>query len=169
MKIHGLDLDNSPLISQDKALRYAENIAIGEGNQSYINEDGFEEKFDIVSKVQEYIPDITNLTIIGTIPTNIGVVLFCVSDGIDLIVYIKTDTDKPTIQKILYSDNLNFDVSRPIHGDYIYNYKEELIVTFTEGIDTNANETRVINLTTPYGGQYDTNSTILYNQIKKAV
>ena len=163
MKIHGLDLDNSPLISQDKALRYAENIAIGEGNQSYINEDGFEEKFDIVSKVQEYIPDITNLTIIGTIPTNIGVVLFCVSDGIDLIVYIKTDTDKPTIQKILYSDNLNFDVSRPIHGDYIYNYKEELIVTFTEGIDTNANETRVINLTTPYGGQYDTNSTILYN------
>ena len=166
MKIHGLDLDNSPLISQDKALRYAQNIAIGEGNQSYINEDGFELKFDIVSEVQEYISDITNLIIIGTIPTNIGVVLFCVSNNadnkIDLIVYIKTDTDEPTIQKILYSDNLNFDVSRPIHGDYIYNYKEELIVTFTEGVDTNANETRVINLTSPYGGQYN-NSTILYN------
>ena len=44
MKIHGLDLDNSPLISQDKSLRYAQNIAIGEGNQSYINEDGFELK-----------------------------------------------------------------------------------------------------------------------------
>lgn len=163
MKIHGLDLDNSPLISQDKALRYAQNIAIGEGNQSYINEDGFELKFDIVDKVQKYISNITNLTIIGTIPTNIGVVLFCVSGSIDLIVYIKTDTDEPTIQKILYSDDLNFDISRPIHGDYIYNYKEELIITFTEGVGDNANETRVVNLTTPYGGQYDTDSTILYN------
>lgn len=163
MKIQGLDLDNSPLISQDKTLRYAQNIAIGEGNQSYINEDGFELKFDIVSKVQEHIPNIANLTIIGTIPTNIGVVLFCVSNGIDLIIYIKTDTDEPIIQKILYCDNLNFDISRPIHGDYIYNYKEELIVTFTEGVDHNANETRVINLTSPYGGQYDNNSTILYN------
>ena len=163
MKIHGLDLDNSPLISQDKALRYAKNIAIGEGNQSYINEDGFELKFDIIGKIKEYISDITNITIIGTIPTNIGVVLFCVSDSIDLIVYIKTDTDEPTIQKILYSDNLNFDINRPIHGDYIYNYKEELVVTFTEGIDNNANETRVINLTSPYGGQYNNNSSVLYN------
>ena len=162
MKIHGLDLDNSPLISQDKALRYAQNIAIGEGNQSYINEDGFELKFDIFSKVKEHISNIANLTIIGTIPTNIGVVLFCVSYNIDLIVYIKTDTDEPTIQKILYSYNLNFDINRPIHGDYIYNYKEELIVTFTEGTDTDANETRVINLTTPYGGQYNNDSTILY-------
>jgi len=166
MKIHGLDLDNSPLISQDKALRYAQNIAIGEGNQSYINEDGFELKFDIIGEIKEYIPSIVNLTIIGTIPTNIGVVLFCVSNDtdnkIDLIVYIKTDTDEPTIQKILYSDNLNFDVTRPIHGDYIYNYKEELIVTFTEGVDTNANETRVMNLTSPYGGQYDNGSTVLY-------
>ena len=151
MKIHGLDLDNSPLISQDKALRYAQNIAIGEGNQSYINEDGFELKFDIVSKVQEHISDIENLTIIGTIPTNIGVVLFCVSNTVDLIVYIKTDTDEPTIQKILYSDNLKFDVHRPIHGDYIYNYKNELIVTFTEGIYEGGNETRILNIDNPDG------------------
>lgn len=171
MKIHGLDLDNSPLISQDKSLRYAQNIAIGEGNQSYINEDGFELKFDINNAIDEIfglpINNAEPTKIIGTIPTNIGVVLFCICGDRDCIIYIKTNSDDPIIDKICYTlhnaqNKLNFDSTRPIHGDYIYNYKEELIVTFTEGVDPNANETRVINLTSPYGGQYDNNSTILY-------
>lgn len=164
MKIHGLDLDNSPLISQDKALRYAENIAIGEGNQSYINEDGFNRVADLIENFKLiFNSNDTHIENIGTIPTNIGVVLFCIYGDLDsnvrreLIVDIITKSDNIEINKILYTEagndnSLNFSKDRPIHGDYIYNYKNELIVAFTEGIGNDTNETRVINLTTPYGG-----------------
>ena len=152
MKIHGLDLDNSPLISQDKALRYAENIAIGEGNQSYINEDGFEKKFDIRENITSLLTNILDSSefdteifnngsfdIIGTIPTNIGVVLFCVFSHTkktyggqfytNCIVYLKTNESDPYIHTLIYDTkheddiSLNFSVNHPIHGDYIYNYK----------------------------------------------
>lgn len=42
MKVLGLDLDNSPHIAQDKALRYAKNITIDNKGQSYFNERGFD-------------------------------------------------------------------------------------------------------------------------------
>lgn len=196
MKIQGLDLDNSPLISQDKALRYAKNIAIGEGNQSYINEDGFELTFDLHEILRDNYAGLINndaydgfhhIHILGTIPTNVGVVLFCILNDEDptdtppinrwdAIIYIRTDkndedskTDKDKniarLEKIIYTDynsthlpegkGLNFDISRPIHGDYIYNYKNELVITFTEGIDENANETRTININNPVGGWSD--------------
>lgn len=159
MKIHGLDLDNSPLISQDKSLRYAENIAIGEGNQSYVNEDGFALKLDLNKSLKNIFNTTQEVTIIGTIPTNIGVVLFAIYGDYHCIIYIKTDTVDDTgyhtIDRIIYSDgtnsNLNFNSSRPIHGDYIYNYKNELVITFTEGISEEANETRIINLNDPDG------------------
>ena len=180
MKIHGLDLDNSPLISQDKALRYAENIAIGEGNQSYINEDGFELKFDIRENITSLLTNILDSSefdteifnngsfdIIGTIPTNIGVVLFCVFNHTqktyggqfytNCIVYLKTNENDPYIHTLIYDTkheddiSLNFSVNHPIHGDYIYNYKQELIITFTEGVSEEANETRILNIDDPDG------------------
>lgn len=175
MKIHGLNLDQSPLIAQDKSLSYAENIAIGEGNQSYINEDGFIEKLNINQYLNDNVfpnisTDISNsrkLDIIGTIPTNIGVVLFCVSKTIEqeiyqhdlyFIIYITINSNIPSIEKIIYdiqsddiNNTLNFSIDRPIHGDYIYNYKNDLIITFTEGIEEEANETRLINLNNDIG------------------
>lgn len=180
MKIHGLDLDNSPLISQDKSLRYAQNIAIGEGNQSYINEDGFELKINVESYIENLILKVqdslefnttskipNSFKIIGTIPTNIGVVLFCVFNlksinsklyTVNVIVYIETDNVNPTIKTIIYDlfekndrNNLNFNIDRNIKGEYIYNYKNELIIVFTEGLVDNSNETRIINLNNPEG------------------
>lgn len=192
MKIHGLDLDNSPLISQNKSLRHAQNIAIGEGNQSYINEDGFDLKFNIEEEIKNALdfPEDNHYSfnIIGTIPTNIGVVLFCVlySDYIDssetpnilksthchCIVYITTNeifeinkiiytldyvnetiTDNDEYHKLESLTGFKFNIENPIHGDYIYNYKNELIITFTEGLNS-TNETRTINITNPYGGDY---------------
>ena len=90
MKVLGLDLDNSPYIAQDKSLRYAKNITIDNKGQSYFNERGFDfigELEDILENHptnRHIIPYIYSdsayhkYNIIGTIPTNIGVVLFCV-------------------------------------------------------------------------------------------
>lgn len=180
MKVLGLDLDNSPHIAQDKSLRYAKNITIDNKGQSYFNERGFDfigELDDILENhptnrhIIPYIysnADNHKYNIIGTIPTNIGVVLFCVvehwnnADKSDLqtndaIIYLNLDNNNPTVKRCLYSTSgaFGFSIDRPIHGDYIYNYKENLIVTFTEGTDKSANETRIINLTDPF---YDGNN-----------
>lgn len=180
MKVLGLDLDNSPHIAQDKSLRYAKNITIDNKGQSYFNERGFDfigELDDILENHptnQHIIPyiysdaDNHKYNIIGTIPTNVGVVLFCVvehwnnADKSDLqtndaIIYLNLDDNNPTVKRCLYSTSgaFGFSIDRPIHGDYIYNYKENLIITFTEGTDESANETRIINLTDPF---YDGNN-----------
>lgn len=180
MEILGLDLDNSPHIAKNKSLRYAQNITIDNKGESYFNERGFEligQLDDILQNhpSNEYIiPDIYNnasnheYKIIGTIPTNIGVVLFCIieywnsNDKSDIeyndaIIYITIENNNPVIKRCLYGSSsvLNFNINRPIHGDYIYNYKENLIITFTEGVSDEANETRIINLTDPF---YDGNN-----------
>lgn len=142
MKTLGLDLDNSPHIAEDKSLRYALNVAIDKKGESYFNDPGFDFKTSLPE-------DHGNMTIIGTIPTNIGVVLFCyIKDGTyDSAILYYTTTDNVELKKIILGD-FNFSIDHPIHGDYIYNYKEELIVTFTEGLESN-NETRIINIYNP--------------------
>lgn len=180
MNILGLDLDNSPHTAKNKALRYAQNICIDNKGESYFNERGFEliGQLDDILKNHpannNIIPQIYNdaqyhqYKIIGTIPTNIGIVLFCVVEYwnndnkkdikySDAIIYITNENNNPIVKRCLYSTThaFNFDITRPIHGDYIYNYKENLIVTFTEGTDDSANETRIINLTDPF---YDGNN-----------
>lgn len=153
MKVLGLDLDNSPHIAKDKSLRYAKNITIDKTGQSYFNEYGFTQNAQVNSDLEHLGLNNANIQLIGTIPTNVGVVLF--------IVY--TNTDVYNKSGILYYNNelkrisrcyletseanyLNFDENRPIHGDYIYNYKNELIVVFTEGGSDDANETRIFNI-----------------------
>lgn len=189
MKVLGLDLDNSPHIAQDKSLRYAKNITIDNKGQSYFNERGFDfigELDDILENhptnrhIIPYIYSDANnhkYNIIGTIPTNVGVVLFCVvehwnnADKSDLqtndaIIYLNLDDNNPTVKRCLYSTSgaFGFSIDRPIHGDYIYNYKENLIVTFTEGTDESANETRIINMTDPfYDGNNGDDTAIGYN------
>ena len=103
MKVLGLDLDNSPHIAQDKSLRYAKNITIDNKGQSYFNERGFDfigELDDILENhptnrhIIPYIysdADNHKYNIIGTIPTNVGVVLFCVVEhwnNVDNVVFI---------------------------------------------------------------------------------
>lgn len=190
MKVLGLDLDNSPHIAQNKSLRYAKNITIDNKGQSYFNERGFDfigELDDILENHpfnRHIIPYIYSdstyhkYNIIGTIPTNIGVVLFCVVEhwneedksdlqNNDAIIYLDLSNNNPTVKRCLYSTGgFGFSLDRPIHGDYIYNYKENLIVVFTEGTDDSANETRIINLTDPfYDGKNGEDTTIGINVV----
>lgn len=142
MKTLGLDLDNSPHVAEDKSLRYALNVAIDKKGESYFNDPGFDFKTSLPE-------DHGNMTIIGTIPTNIGVVLFCYINGgtYNSAILYYTTGDNVELKKMILGD-FNFLIDHPIHGDYIYNYKKELIVTFTEGLESN-NETRIINIYNP--------------------
>lgn len=153
MKIHGLSLDPSPIIAEDKSLKHARNITVNNDLQSYSNELGFK---DIGNINDINITDNTNVIsddtdICGIILTNIGFVVFSKSKNTDYsyIQYYVNENDTLNLQKTIRSLYLNFDINRPITGDYTYNYKKDLIVTFTEGTAKDANETRIINITNP--------------------
>lgn len=143
MKICGLDLDNNPLAAEHQSLKYALNVQVGEDNLSYRN---INDKKLLIER-----PD---TTIVGIIPTNIGFVLFGI-DNIDTeseehyIEYyeLEKDTEITASLKQRYYGNFNFNKNRPITGEYTYNYKKELIISFTEGTSKEANETRIINIT----------------------
>lgn len=141
MEIKGLNLDSAPLISENKSLRFAKNISVHSSLQSYINEAGFKPIGNIYSNTTDIL--------CGIITTNIGFVAFIKRNTLGYINYYEVTNDKVVLKKSIYAYNLNFDENRPITGDYTYNYKNELIITFTEGISEEANETRIININNP--------------------
>ena len=141
MEIKGLNLDSAPLISENKSLRFAKNISVHSSLQSYINEAGFKPIGNIYSNTTDIL--------CGIITTNIGFVAFIKRNTLGYINYYEVTNDEVVLKKSIYAYNLNFDENRPITGDYTYNYKNELIITFTEGISEEANETRIININNP--------------------
>lgn len=157
MKILGLDLDNSPEVAENKSLRYAENITIDNKFSSYFNDPGFFAKLNIDSK----------FSICGTISTNVGFVLFCVINNPDnnsknsVILYYDCSNNNVELKKEIHG-NFGFNLNNPITGDYIYNYNGDLIVVFTEGLNSN-NETRIININNPL---YEDSNTQLVQYIE---
>lgn len=92
----------------------------------------------------------------GIIPTSDSFVVFSI-DGIYSQIGIYKDKIYTPIIRTLY---FNFDINYPISGEYLYNYKKELIVTFTDNNDT----PKTLNLTTlPFELNY---SLELYNYRK---
>ena len=115
MKIHGLSLDPSPIIAEDKSLKHARNITVNNDLQSYSNEFGFK---DIGNINDINITDNTNVIsddtdICGIIPTNIGFVVFSKSKNTDYsyIQYYVNENDTLNLQKTIRSLYLNFDIN----------------------------------------------------------
>ena len=149
MKIIGLNKDDSPIIAEDKSLIHARNIVVSEDNQSYKNENGL----DLIYTIKNN-SDISNLELCGIITTNIGFVCFFKdksnNEGYDYIqYYINDESGNISLIKNIRSKYFKFNKIYPITGDYTYSYKGDLIITFTEGVDDNANETRIININDP--------------------
>ena len=147
MKILGLDLDSSPIMAEHQSLKYALNIQVGEDNNSYRNIND-----------RKILLERNETDIVGIIPTNVGFVLF----GIDTndaskehyIEYYELykDTDITAKLEQRFYGNFNFNVNRPITGEFIYNYKKELIISFTEGVSNEANESRIVNISNVFYG-----------------
>lgn len=115
--------------------REAKNILLTKGLKSITNEDGL--------KYQYLVPG----TVIGIISTNRHIVyLHKNEEGIDEIGVVNTTNNAPVYTTIIKSELFNFQLNCPIEGVFIYNYKEELIIAFSDGVYYNSNSPYVINL-----------------------
>ena len=137
-----LNLDATPLNAGLGDMSYAKNIVATPND--IINEPGFKKLITLIDK-----------TVIGIVSIPNGFVVFCKGSLTDTIEYYENNITEA--KKILASQYFNFNVDLPIFGEYTYNYKKDLIISFSEGVKTEANETRIINIHN-YG---DTQYTIL--------
>jgi hypothetical protein len=116
--------------------RESKNIILTKGLKSIANEDGFKFQY------------LVNGTVIGFIATNRHVVYFHKNEeGLDEIGVVNTNNDTPVYVSIFKSNLLNFQLSCPIEGIFIYNYKEELIISWCDGIYEKSNSPKVLNTT----------------------
>ena len=126
--ISKLNLNPNRYAIPNGAMVDARNIVATTDQKAVHNEQGF-------SKIYESYG-----TVNGKIETPEGFVSFYTAP--DKIVYIKNDQ----VIKEINSPYFNFSLNNPITGSYSFNSDEDLIITFTEGVD-GANETRIINIT----------------------
>lgn len=125
--ISKLNLNRNPATIVNGELIYAKNVVATKDQKAICNEDGF-------SLIKTFTKDI-----IGKVEIPTGYVVFL--KGIpDEIVYVSNGTTKT-----ITSSYFNF--TNSIKGSYTYNFDGDLIITFSEGVDS-PNETRIINLTT---------------------
>lgn len=127
--ISKLNLNRNPATTVNGELLYAKNVVATSDQKAVRNEDGF---------LLHYTAD---GDVIGKVEVPKGYVLF-VNGTTDKIIYYNGVSSTP---RIISSNYFNF--SKPIKGRYTYDADGNLLVTFTEGIDDTANETRIINLT----------------------
>ena len=115
---------------------WARNTLLAKGQKSITNEDGL--------KFQYLIPG----TVIGSIVTNYHIVYFFKheTDNIDEVGYVNTNLEIPVYTRVIRDNQFNFNINCPIEGIFVYNYKEELIVSWCDGIYNNSNTPKVLNL-----------------------
>lgn len=134
MKVLGLDLDNSPLLMENKSLKYAENIEVDDKAQSYINEPCW---FQTMGLYGEFFDNKT-WTLVGSISVPNGFILFGLLDNQSAIIAYNQETN--SIYKT-YVGNLNFNIDHPITGVYTYK-NEDLVIIFRDDI----NGIRILNI-----------------------
>ena len=132
----GLNRDVSPLKLKDGEWRDARNMVMARTGRGLSNEEGFE-----VHALSEDAA--TYGTIIGIIPTNNGYVQFNKHvNGLCVISVIRDNV--PTV--IIQDSILGFKTTNPIRGVYQYNYAGELVIAWWEGLATDANVPRILNV-----------------------
>jgi hypothetical protein len=124
-----LNLNPNPTTFKNGEARDARNVIIAKDYKSVRNEPGFESIY------------VADGTVVGNVATPDGFVLFLKCLNTDKIVHVKDDIKVKEIS----SSYFNFNVNYPVKGRFNYNIDGDLIITFSEGVDS-PNETRVINI-----------------------
>jgi len=125
------------------------NMLISKGFNSIANEDGF--------KFEYLLPGIA----IGAISTSTEIVYFIKNkDGIDEIGKVNTNTNSPVYTTIIKTNLFNFKLNRPIEGVFIYNYKNELTVSWCDGTFEDSNIPKILNTSSP-GIKLDGDKTLI--------
>ena len=129
--IKGLNTDSNKGKMASGSWFNARNIVITEEWRDATNEKGF-------NKFQD-VPGL----IVGVIATNTKTVIFSVDSGTGEIGVINQALVYSCIVK---SPELNFNINNPIEGVFTYNYKQELIIAWWDGLADNANAPKILNI-----------------------
>jgi len=133
LNIQGLSLDTRNLKGQGWA--WAKNILVTKGFRSIANEDGAQLEKQVNGKI------------LGTIPTNLGTVVFSRNGSICEIGYFELGIYTTICKDTVGLQLLQFQWDCPIEGIFKYNWKGDLIISFWDGTKTNSNRPRLLNLT----------------------
>lgn len=135
MNYKGLVRDTLPINNPEGTAHWGKNMLYKQEWNSSKNEDGFDFEY------------LVNGIVIGVISTNSDIVYFIKNnEGVDEIGVVNLNTTSPVYETKIKTNLFNFGLGRPIEGIFIYNFKNELIVSFSDGIKDNSNSPFVINL-----------------------
>lgn len=133
----GLSRDTSVIKTPEQMWQFARNILISNKYLSITNEKGNEYGYEIPGVV------------IGYIITNEDIVYFSIDNGFSCIGYVNQFHQIYTPVLRTTNPNFKFNLNCPIEGIYIYNYKKELLVVFSDGVNINSSTPKMINLHNP--------------------
>lgn len=133
----GLSRATSVIKTPEQMWQFARNIVLTNKYLSITNEKGNEYGYEV--------PGI----MLGGIVTNEDIVYFT-KDGIySCIGYVNYLTQVYTPVVRTSNPKFQFNINSPIEGIYVYNYKKELIVVYSDGINTNSSTPKLVNLHNP--------------------
>ena len=133
----GLSRDTSWLKTPSDMWHFARNILLTSQYLSIANEKGNEYGYEIPGRV------------IGFTITNEDVVYFSIDGSYSCIGYVNYLTDVYTPVLRTMHPKFKFKPSCPIEAVSSYNYKKELIVVFSDGINKNSSTPKLININKP--------------------
>ena len=133
----GLSRDTAIVKMPEQMWYFARNILLTAKFLSITNEKGNEYGYEIPGVVMGYIV------------SNEDIVYFSIDKEFSCIGYVNfyKQTYTPVIRT--KNPNFKFNLNSPIEGVYIYNYKKELIIVFSDGTNLNSSSPKLINLITP--------------------
>lgn len=133
----GLARDMSTVKTPEQMWQYARNILLTSKYTSVTNEKGNEYGYSLPGVV------------IGFVISNEDIVYLSKDGDYTCVGYVNYITQ--TYISVIRTTNpkFQFNLNSPLEGVYIYNYKKELIVVFSDGINKNSSSPKLINLHNP--------------------
>lgn len=133
----GLSRDTSVIKTPEQMWQFARNILLTNKYLSITNEKGNEYGYEIPGVV------------IGHIITNDDIVYLSVDGNYSCIGYVNQYNQVYTPVLKTTNPNFKFKLNCPIEGVYVYNYKKELVVVFSDGVNQDSSTPKLINLHNP--------------------
>ena len=133
----GLSRDTSVIKTPEQMWQFARNILLTNKYLSITNEKGNEYGYEVPGVV------------IGHIITNDDIVYLSVDGNYSCIGYVNQYNQIYTPVLRTTNPNFKFKLNCPIEGVYVYNYKKELVIVFSDGVNEDSSTPKLINLHNP--------------------
>ena len=133
----GLSRDTSVIKTPEQMWQFARNILLTNKYLSITNEKGNEYGYEIPGVV------------VGYIITNDDIVYLSLDGNYSCIGYVNQYNQVYTPVLRTTNPNFKFKLNCPIEGVYVYNYKKELVIVFSDGVNQDSSTPKLINLHNP--------------------